>query len=128
MLGALVAVLSGTPFLQKGMLAWVALAAATLGCVASIGMAALAGYPRPGHRQGSVVFFGSIAGMSREEYFERLTSASQYEFARDLADQCHRVAMLAAFKFRWVTRAMWMLMLAALPWLLCLGLAGRLRI
>jgi hypothetical protein len=127
MLGALVAMLSGTPFIKSGPLAWFWVGATALCCLASIAMATLAAFPRPGHRTGSLVFFGSIAGMSREEYFARLQSATQLDFARDLADQCHRVATLAAFKFRWVRRAMWMLLIAAAPWLVCLELAGRLR-
>jgi hypothetical protein len=128
MLGALIATLSGTTFLRTGALAWLLVGATALCCLASIGMAALASFPRPGHRAGSLVFFGSIAEMSRETYFDQLRSVSQYEFARDLADQCHRVATLASFKFRWIRRAMLMLIVAAVPWLICLELTGRFRL
>jgi hypothetical protein len=102
----------------------VALAAA--GSVASIAMAALAAFPRPGTRPGSLVFFGSIAEMERDDYFGKLRSVAQADFARDLADQCHRVAVLAALKFRWVRRAMAMMILAAVPWLIGLAMARNL--
>jgi hypothetical protein len=97
---------------------------AAAGCVASIAMAALAAFPRPGNRPGSLVFVGSIADLPREAYFHRLRAVPQVEFARDLADQCHRVAVLATLKFRWVRRAMVTMIAAAVPWLVCLEVAG----
>ena len=72
------------------------------------------------------MFFGSIAAMPCEIYFDRLRAVSQVEFAHDLADQCHRVAELAALKFRWVRRAMATMIIAAVPWLVCLGSVGHL--
>ncbi len=123
MLGALVATLSGSVLPKVGALLWALVGTATVGCVASIAMAALAAFPRPGTRPGSLVFFGSIAMMERDEYFAKLRSVPQAEFARDLADQCHRVAVLAALKFRWVRRAMAMMIVAAAPWLVALAMA-----
>jgi len=128
MLGALVASISGTALRTASAWVWVLLALTAVACVASIAMAALAAFPRPGTRPGSLVFFGSIAALPRDAYFERLRSVPQVDFARDLADQCHRVAVLAAMKFRWVRRAMATMMAAALPWLACLELVGRMRL
>lgn len=128
MLGALVASFSGTALLAAESWLWLTVGLTSAACVASIAMAALAAFPRPGHRPGSLIFFGSIAEMPREAYFERLRAAPQAEFARDLADQCHRVAVLAAMKFRWARRAMATMIAAAVPWLICLGLVGYLRL
>jgi len=128
MLGALIATTSGTAFLKSGPWVWLLVAITVASCIASIAMAALAAFPRPGTRPGSLVFFGSIADMPRDDYFERLRTVPQAEFARDLADQCHRVAVLAALKFRWVRRAMVAMMVAAVPWLVCLEVAGWLRL
>jgi len=128
MLGALVASISGTTLGSAGAVLWLLLALTAAICVASIVMAALAALPRPGTRPGSLVFFGSIAEMSRDDYFERLRTVAQVDFARDLAEQCHRVAVLAALKFRWVRRAMAAMMAAAVPWLACLEMLGRLRL
>lgn len=124
MLGALVATLSSNTLTKTGPWLWLAVGLAAAGCVASIAMAALAAFPRPGNRPGSLVFFGSIAELAREDYFHRLRVVPQVEFGRDLADQCHRVAVLAALKFRWVRRAMLTMIAAAVPWLVCLEVAG----
>jgi hypothetical protein len=128
MLGALVASISRSTLLAASGWVWLLLALTAAACVASIAMAALAAFPRPGMRPGSLVFFGSIAELPHDAYFERLRAVPQLDFARDLADQCHRVAVLAAMKFRWVRRAMATMMAAALPWLVCLELVGRLRL
>lgn len=128
MLGALVASISRTTLHTASAWLWLMLVLTAAACVASIAMAALAAFPRPGSRPGSLVFFGSIAELPHDAYFERLRAVPQLDFARDLADQCHRVAVLAAMKFRWVRRAMATMMAAALPWLVCLELVGRLRL
>lgn len=101
MLGALVASFSRTTLPAAASWWWLLVGLTSAGCLASIAMAALAAFPRPGTRPGSLVFFASIAEMPREAYFERLRTVPQADFARDLADQCHRVAVLAALKFRW---------------------------
>jgi len=128
MLGALVASVSGANALSAGAWLWPMVGLTVTACTASILMAAMAAFPRPGTRPGSLVFFGSIAQMPLDTYFERLRSVPQVEFARDLADQCHSVAVLASLKFRWVRRAMVTMILAALPWLVCLGSVGSLRL
>ena len=128
MLGALVASFPGAALPAGVSWLWLVAGATATACLASVAMAALAAFPRPGHRPGSLVFFGSIAEMEHDAYFERLRALPQADFARDLADQCHRVAVLAAFKFRWVRRAMATMIAAALPWLVCLGWLGHLRL
>ena len=129
MLGALVASLSSTTLLAAaGSRLWLMVALTATACVASIAMAATAAFPRPGSRPGSLVFFGSIAQMPLEAYFARLRAVPQVDFARDLAEQCHHVAALAAMKFRWVRRAMAIMVAAALPWLVCLAWSGNLRL
>jgi len=121
MLGALVASISGGNAVAAATWLWLMAGITVIACLASIAMAALAAFPRPGTRRGSLVFFGSIAEMPLDTYFERLRAVPQVEFAHDLADQCHRVASLAALKFRWVRRAMVTMICAAVPWLICLG-------
>jgi len=128
MLGALVASFSVTTPQATGPWLWLMTGLTLAGCVASLAMAAMAAFPRPGKRHDSLIFFGSIAEMPGDAYFDRLRSVSQIDFARDLADQCHRVAELAALKFRWVRRALAMMIVAALPWLVCLAMLGRLRL
>lgn len=127
MLGALVAMMSGAT-LPKGSLLWPFVFMASAGCVASIAMAGLAALPRIKLKPDSLVFFVSIASMSKDDYFRRLYTVPQIDFARDLADQCHSVAKLAQLKFRWVRRAMVTMIVAAVPWLVCLEMAGKLRL
>ncbi|MBE7416501.1 MAG: hypothetical protein HS128_01935 [Ideonella sp.] len=128
MLGALVASLSGKTLLAAGAGLWLVAALTAAACAASIAMAAVAAFPRPGRQSDSLVFFGSIAEMPLDTYFDRLRTVPQMDLARDLADQCHRVAELAALKFRWVRRAMVTMIAAAVPWLVCLQWVGHLRL
>ncbi|KAB2868748.1 MAG: hypothetical protein IT503_01700 [Burkholderiaceae bacterium] len=128
MLGALAASVPSSLLHTASPWLWWLLGLTAAACVASVAMAALAAFPRPGTQPGSLVFFGSIASMEPAAYFERLLAVPQIEFSHDLADQCHRVAVLAAMKFRWVRRAMATMIAAALPWLACLELLGRLRL
>jgi hypothetical protein len=128
MLGALVASSSGTTLHAASSWLWLMFGLTSVACSVSIGMAALAAFPRPGKQHGSLVFFGSIAEMRYEDYVERLRTVPQIDFARDLADQCHRVATIASLKFRWVRRAMATMIAAAVPWLVCLQLVGHLRL
>ncbi len=128
MLGALVASFPGANLPAVGSWLWLTAGSTAAACLASTTMAALAAFPRPGRHNGSLVFFGSIAEMEHDAYFERLRTVPQTDFARDLADQCLRVATLVAFKFRWVRRAMATMIAAALPWLVCLGWLGHLRL
>jgi hypothetical protein len=128
MLGALVAMLSGAALPKAGSLLWPFAFVASAACVASIAMAGLAALPRIKRKPNSLVFFVSIAHLSKEEYFRRLHTVPQVDFARDLADQCHSVAKLATLKFRWVRRAMATMIFAAVPWLACLEMAGKLRL
>lgn len=128
MLGALVASFPGANLPAAGGWLWLAAGSTAAACVASTTMAALAAFPRPGSHRGSLVFFGRIAEMEHDAYFEHLRGVPQVDFARDLADQCRSVAVLVAFKFRWVRRAMATMIAAALPWLVCLGWLGHLRL
>jgi hypothetical protein len=128
MLGALVATLAGKSPGADASWLWLLIGFTAACCGTSIAMAALAAFPRPGRQTDSLVFFGSIAEMPLATYFERLRSVPQVEFARDLAEQCHRVATLAAMKFRWVRRAMAAMIVAAVPWLVCLEMVGRLPV
>jgi hypothetical protein len=128
MQGALVASLSGAPILKSG---GMLIALMTLNVALSVGSlaaAAIAAFPRAQFRGPSVVFFASISRMSENEYYKKLRTISGTDYARDLTEQCHRVASLITFKFRCIRWAMALLIAAALPWLGCLHLANKLPI
>jgi hypothetical protein len=81
-------------------------------------MSALAAFPRAANANRSIVFFGGIASLTRDAYFERLHTITREDYARDISDQCHFVASIVAFKFCWIRRAMLTLLIAAVPgWL-----------
>jgi hypothetical protein len=69
-------------------------------------------------------FFGGIAALSAAAYLERC-APSRVDYVRDPSDRCQFVAPIVTFKFRWVRCAMLTLLLAAIPWLACLEIAGR---
>lgn len=128
MQGALVASLSGAPILKSGGMLIALMLVNVVLSAGSLAAAAIAAFPRARYRGPSVVFFASIARLSEEEYFRRLSTLPAADYARDLTEQCHRVASLISFKFRCIKWAMALLIAAALPWLGCLHLANKLPI
>ena len=129
MLGALAASVAGSSLLSKGIAAWLLFLAAGLLSMASMGAVVFGAFPRI--RAGgapSMVFFQGINSLSSDAYFERLRTMSRTEYARDLAENCHRVAHIVAIKFRFARIGIVLLVLAAGPWIGCLYLAGRLPI
>jgi hypothetical protein len=106
--------------------AWLLVTVTALCCLGSVAAVALAALPRAAPARPSIVFFAGISRLSRDAYLQRLCSISPGEYLGDLAEQCHSVARLTTFKFRCVRIAMILLVIAAVPWLACLFLAGRL--
>lgn len=129
MLGALAASVAGSTMLSKGIGAWLLFLAAGGFSLASMGAVVLGAFPRV-HASGppSLAFFQGISSFTSDAYYERLRSISRAEYARDLSDNCHRVAKIIAIKFRYARIGIVMLILAAGPWVGCLFLAGRLPI
>lgn len=129
MLGALAASVAGSTLLSKGIAAWLLILAAGGFSLASMGAVVIGAFPRVrASGPPSLVFFHGISSLSPDAYFERLHTISRAEYARDLADNCHRVARIVAIKFHYARIGIVMLILAAGPWVGCLFLAGRLPI
>lgn len=77
----------------------------------------VATFPRLAGPKASLVFFGGIAGFEREQYVAQLLSAQNVDVAKDMAQQCHRNAEIAATKY-WCVKWAMILLFAALPfWL-----------
>lgn len=91
---------------------WLALALLS----ASIVCATIAIFPRTRGSQNSQIFFGGIANQSSERFTEVVEDTSEEEYRRDLAEQVHINARIAATKFSWIKRAMILMLLAFLPW------------
>ena len=128
MLGAMVAALSGMDLLKGGIPVWGPPALTGLLCAGSVTAAAIGAFPRISWGVNSIVFFGGVSRITSDAYQEKLHAITVGDYARDLAEQCHRVASLASLKFRCVRVASSLLTAAAVPWLFCLYSAHRLPI
>ena len=60
--------------------------------VLSIGFAAVATFPRTHGPKGSLIYFGGIDSMEREQFAESSKTVTEDEYIDDLAAQCHRNA------------------------------------
>jgi len=69
----------------------------------------------------SILFFGQIAKLSREEYRAAFRSQSLSKILDDFSGQIHRNAEIARDKFCWVRRASWLSFIAGSIW--CVAIA-----
>lgn len=76
----------------------------------------LATFPRTDGPKGSLVYCGGIAQRDQAQFGDEILAISNNKYAIDLAVQCHRNAVIACEKFKWVQRAMISLYLAVGPW------------
>jgi len=81
----------------------------------------LGNYPKTKGPQ-SLIFFGTIASRSFDEYRKAAYLRSQEEYLQDLLMQSHVVACIVAKKFWALQWAYRMLFLALLPWAVCIYL------
>lgn len=88
--------------------------------VVSLGCAAMAVYPRV-KGSDSLFFFGKIAARAQADYVEEFIKASDQALASDLAAQVHTNAKIAFRKHDWVSKAMMVAFMSALPWLVAVG-------
>lgn len=118
MLAALGAMLPDSPM---GGYAWTLCAATILFVLCAFACAAMVLIPRTGGPPKSLVFFGKIAALDRDEYGTQLKSVSDDALLKDLADQIHRNAEIACEKFKWVTRSLRFSVGAAFFWFWAVG-------
>jgi hypothetical protein len=86
------------------------------GAAAAFIFLSLATFPRTDGPKGSLVYCGGIAHREIAQFGDEILAVSGESYARDLAAQCHRNAVIACEKFKWVQRAMIALYLAVGPW------------
>jgi hypothetical protein len=84
----------------------------------SLGCAAIALHPKTTGPISSALFFGRIAELSLPDYRDKLMSTANKDLLEDWANQIHRNAEIAAFKYKWVARCINWSFLAAGPWLI----------
>lgn len=82
----------------------------------------LATFPRTDGPKGSLVYCGGVAHRELAQFGDEILATSAEAYARDLAAQCHRNAVIACEKFKWIQRAMISLYLAVGPWAIAVWL------
>lgn len=104
----------------------IAPAIATAFCVASafasLVFLSLATFPKTDGPKGSMLYCGGIAQRDLAEYAELMNGVSLDIYINDLTSQCHRNAVIANEKFKWIQRAMVSLYLGITPWALSIWL------
>lgn len=88
--------------------------------VSSILLAASAYFPRTDSPHYSNIFFGSIAGISVDEFERNLKARSIDEYEHDLIIQIHRNACITDVKYRRFRYAMTAMILAVVPWFIAI--------
>lgn len=94
----------------------IATSIAALFLVLSILFVALASFPRTTGPKYSIIYFGTIASQTLEQYESTVGSLTPERYQNDLIGQCHRNATIVARKYYWVQRSMVCLLLSSLPW------------
>lgn len=86
--------------------------------VASLISCGLATFPRVAFPKSSLLFFGSIAAFTAEEFAQSMASVDSDSYIRDLTYQIYRNAEIASRKFYYVRAASFFLFAGTLPWIL----------
>ena len=115
MLGVVAALLPKPALWEQLPLVTAVLAAVCLG--ASLVCIFLTTIPRTSGPKGSLLFFGGISQNEPDQYLQAIQDQKEEDYLKDLANQVHRNAEIAANKFKWIGRAMRWTLIGALPWL-----------
>lgn len=79
-------------------------------------MCALTLLPKTKGPSSSLIFFARIAGRDRDAFVKDVLSRTESDYLNDLAAQVHVNAAIAARKYAWVQRAMYIFFFSVLPW------------
>lgn len=71
----------------------------------------------------SLSFFGTVAGMSQDDFRTRFIALTEDEYLEDILNQCYVNARILRSKFRCLRRGLIALLLTALPWAWAISLA-----
>lgn len=96
--------------------ACVLLAAVAISC------AAMAVKPRISGPASSLLFFGKVRVLSEPDFTYRFKTATDEDLLADYSAQIHRNAEIASAKHDWVSKAVMVSFMSAIPWLSAVGL------
>jgi hypothetical protein len=94
----------------------------TLLILVSLIFSSLAIFPRTKGPKSSNIFFNGIAARDMEKYKKIMHKISDNEYIDDLCHQCHRNAQIAKTKTSWIQRALALLLLSVIPWIVAVYL------
>jgi hypothetical protein len=110
---------------EPGPLTSLYVAFSTVPLILSYASAALSAFPRLRSSAGSLLFFGSIAARSPDNYLAAIRALDGEAYVADLAEQCGTVARIAAAKYGHARNA-YLTFNAALPfWAFAVYLLSR---
>ncbi len=95
---------------------------AVAAAAAAIIFLSLAAFPRTDGPKGSLVYCGGVSQCEQSQFCVDIIGVSTQDYAADLAAQCHRNAVIACEKFKWIQRALIALYLAVAPWTIAVWL------
>lgn len=107
---------------KKSTWAYGSAVACVIAAVVALFCAALAVYPNTRGPNSSLFFFAKIAGMAEADYSVKFAAATETELLQDLTAQIHRNAEIACVKHGWVSKAMMVSFMSAIPWLIAVGM------
>lgn len=121
MLGLLAAVAPSAPITWTIAPA-ITTAFAVASAFASLVCLSFAAFPRTDGPKASLIYCGGVAQRDANQFNEQVHQLSIDAYTADLALQCHRNAVIACEKFKWVQRAMISLYISLVPWALSVWL------
>lgn len=125
MLGAIMLL---TPAMSKWTIASAVVSSiAVVLLLSSLLMSSLVYFPRTKGPKDSLIFFGGITNMDKDNYETAINALTDEEYIADLINQCHRNAEIVSAKYTWLKRALISLYLCALPWALAIYFLVQLR-
>ena len=77
-------------------------------------------FPRTREINPSIIYFGSIAKIGRQNFLETFEKYNENQYINDLSEQCFRTAEIAKKKHKHIKSAIIMIYIAIPPWLIFL--------
>lgn len=82
--------------------------------------AVISSFPRTDGPKGSLIYFGGISALERQQYLNAISKLTIDDFIKDLSAQCYVNALIASKKFAWVQRSLGFMFAATIPWLIAI--------
>lgn len=126
LLGGLAAAFAASSSTARIPWTYVFLLFAAVPAVIGVFCAAMAVLPRTTGPKDSLLFFSPIAARSSADFCKRFRDTTDEQLLADWTDQIHRNAEIARDKYAWVRRSMYWSFLAAIPWIVAIGMLVKL--